>query len=311
VGALRLGTRGSPLARWQADQVRRALAARGTAVELVEIHTTGDERRDAPLSQLGIHAIFTRELDDALRDGRVDLAVHSLKDLPTVEPEGLRVVAVLEREDPRDALVTRSASGWRDLPVGAVVATSSLRRRAQLLRARPDLRIEPIRGNVETRLDKLDGNPAWAATVLAAAGLLRLGLGTRIRERLPPELMLPAPGQGAIAVMARAGDPTGAAVRAATHHPATGVAVAAERAFLRRLEGGCLVPVGALAEVNGSALHLRGRVVSLDGARSAEGEWRGEAGSEAQAAAAGLALAERVLGEGAEDILREVREAAP
>ena len=308
---LRVGTRGSALARWQTDQVRARLGEAGFATQRVEIRTTGDEVQHVPLSRIGSRALFTRQIDDAMLEGRIDLAVHSLKDLPTVLPAGIALVAVAEREDPRDALVGRGPLQWSDLPEGAVLATSSLRRRAQLLRLRPDLDICDVRGNVDTRLAKLEANAGWSGILLAVAGLVRLGLGERIGQRLPPELMLPAPGQGALAVTARAGDDAAAeAARRAVHHQPTAIAVAAERAFLRTLEGGCQVPVAALAErVTSGALRLHGRVVSLGGERGVEGSEERPAASVDEADALGVALAERLLGEGAGSILTEVRAA--
>jgi hydroxymethylbilane synthase len=313
---LRLGTRGSPLALWQAHRVQALLERAGTRTELVPIRTTGDVIADVPLSRIGTVAIFTAQLDDALLAGRIDLAVHSLKDLPTIPPPGVEIAAVSEREDPRDALVGRGSLRWQEIPRGATIATSSLRRRAQLLRARPDLELVEIRGNVETRLAKLDATPGWTATVLAVAGLVRLGLAGRIGERLPRELMLPAPGQGALAITARIGDDgTAAAARAAVHDEATSLCVAAERALLRRLEGGCQVPVGAYAnfirETVPPALHLTGRVVSLDGGESVEQSVTAPVADSASAVALGVALAEELLADGADRILLQVRRAAP
>ena len=248
----------------------------------VEVRTTGDMVQHVPLSQIGGRALFTRQIDDAMLEGRIDLAVHSLKDLPTRLPEGIALVAVGEREDPRDALVGRGPdAAGAGCPEGAVLATSSLRRRAQLLHLRPDLQVRDIRGNVDTRLAKLDANAEWSAILLATAGLVRLGFGDRIGQRLPPELMLPAPGQGALAVTARSGDaPRLPPPRRAVHHPATAVAVAAERGFLRTLEGGCQVPVAALAALEGGSLRLHGRVVSLRGERAVEGQETGPARDE-------------------------------
>jgi hydroxymethylbilane synthase len=309
---LRLGTRASALARWQTESVRSRLAEQGYTTERIEVRTTGDVVQDVPLSQIGGRALFTKQLDDALLEDRIDLAVHSLKDLPTVLPDGIALGAVGLREDPRDALVARNGLGWAALPRGAAVATSSLRRRAQLLRARPDLRLADIRGNVDTRLAKLDRNPEWAAVLLAAAGLVRLGLGARITERLPFDIMLPAPGQGALAATVRSDDLSARdAVRGVLHDPDTELAVAAERGFLRRLEGGCQVPVAAFAEVTPDGgqrlVRLRGRVVALAGDASVEGEWVGSAATPAEAEALGEALADQLLGEGAEAILRSVR----
>jgi hydroxymethylbilane synthase len=310
--ALRVGTRGSALALWQTEKVCSLLHAAGHATERVEIRTTGDLAQDAPLSRIGDRALFTKQIDDAMLEGRIDLAVHSLKDLPTELPEGISLGAIGQRDDPWDALVGRGPIRWRELPSGALIATSSLRRRAQLLRARPDLQVCDIRGNVDTRLSKLDQRSDWAATLLAAAGLVRLGLGHRIGERLGAEIMLPAPGQGALAVTVRTGDAATLAVARAVHHEATARAVRAERAFLRRLEGGCQVPVAAYAKMphgDAGALQLHGRVVSLEGERSVEGQEVGDARGEADAELLGTKLADRLLAEGAAAILIEVRSA--
>lgn len=312
---LKIGTRGSALALWQTERVRFLLRSVGFETERVEIKTTGDLTPDIPLARIGSRALFTRQIDDALLESRIDLAVHSLKDLSTELPTGIVIAAVSAREDPRDALVGRTRVRWSDLSEGGVIATSSLRRRAQLLHSRPDLRVVDIRGNVDTRLAKLDARPEWSGIVLATAGLVRLGLADRIGERLPPEIMLPAPGQGALAVTVRADDAdVHRAVRRAVHDDVTSVEVAAERAFLRRLEGGCQVPVAALARLEGASSHpilrLQGRVISLGGDRLVEGVEAGSRRDEAGAAALGTALAERLLGEGATTILAEVREAA-
>jgi hydroxymethylbilane synthase len=311
-GTLRIGTRGSALALWQTERVRSLLSAAGYATERVEIRTTGDLVQDVPLSRIGTRALFTKQIDDALLAERIDLAVHSLKDLPTVLPAGIELGAVGEREDSRDALVGRSPLRWADVPQGATIATSSLRRRAQLLHARPDLRISDIRGNVDTRLAKLEANAEWTAIVLAAAGLVRLGLGHRIGERLPLEVMLPAPGQGALAVTVRKGDAGSlAAARAAVQDEATAIAVAAERAFLRRLEGGCQVPVGAYAELEHLAgqteLRLHGRIVSLLGERAVEGHASAADADQDAAATLGTSLAEQLLVRGGAEILAGVR----
>ena len=309
---LRIGTRGSALALWQTDRIRAALEADGWRTERIAIRTTGDVVQDVPLSRIGSRALFTRQIDEAMLAGRIDLAVHSLKDLPTVLPEGIALAAVSDREDPRDALVARGPARWEELPAGATLATSSLRRRAQVLRLRPDIRVADVRGNVDTRLAKLDADPDWSGILLAAAGLVRLGLAGRIGERLPPEVMLPAPGQGALAVTARTGDAEAvAAARGGLHHEATATAVAAERAFLRRLEGGCQVPVAAYATLSSDGvLALHGRVVSLLGERAAEGRETRPVQGEREADSAGVALAERLLAEGAAEILASVRAAA-
>ena len=312
--ALRIGTRGSTLAVWQTEWVRARLRESGYESERIEIKTIGDLVADVPLDRIGSRALFTKQIDDALLEGRIDLAVHSFKDLPTQLPDGIAVAAVGQREDPRDALVGHQPLEWGDLPRGGVVATSSLRRRAQVLHSRPDLTVVDVRGNVETRLAKLDNQPSWSAILLAAAGLVRLGLERRIGERLAPALMLPAPAQGALAVTVRAGDTAaGAAAHRAVHHPETAFSVAAERGFLRRLEGGCQVPVAAYAELDEGggrpSLRLHGRVVSLQGDRMVEGRQAGVAADENEAAALGSALADRLLSEGASEILVEVRSA--
>jgi hydroxymethylbilane synthase len=313
---LRLGTRGSPLALWQARRVQALLEGAGTRTELVPIRTSGDAIQDVPISRIGTVALFTAQLDEALLVERIDLAVHSLKDLPTATPAGIEIAAVSEREDPRDALVGRGPLRWADVPRGATIATSSLRRRAELLRSRPDLDVVEIRGNVGTRLAKLDATPGWTATVLAVAGLLRLGFGDRIGERLPFDLMLPAPGQGALAVTVRTGNrATAGLVRAAVHHDDTGLCVAAERTLLRRLEGGCQVPVGAYARVVEPAapptVEITARVVSLDGGEAVERSLTAPAGDEAAASALGGALAAELREAGADRILERVRSAAP
>ena len=311
---LRIGTRCSALALWQTERVRALLEAAGQATMRVEIKTTGDLAPEAPLARIGSRALFTKQIDDALLEDRIDLAVHSLKDLPTELPEGITVAAVSMREDARDALVGREALRWYDVPRGAVIATGSLRRRAQLLSVRPDLRIEDVRGNVDSRLAKLDRRDNWTAIVLATAGLVRLGLAHRIGERLPAEIMLPAPGQGALAVTVRSQDTgTCAAIRNALHHEPTALQVAAERAFLRRLEGGCQVPIAAHAqpysEAGRSGLRLHGRVISMGGETMAEAHATGIVEDETAAASLGTSLAERLLTQGAGAILAEVRAA--
>lgn len=309
---LRVGTRGSALALWQTGRIRDLLSAAGHGTESIEIHTTGDKVQDVPLTRIGSVALFTRQIDEAMLAGRIDLGVHSLKDLPTTLPAGIAIAAIGEREDPSDALVGRDPLRWRDLPRGATVATSSLRRKAQLLHARPDLQLRDVRGNVDTRLAKLDGEPSWSAILLATAGLLRLGRGHRIGERLSPEVMLPAPGQGALAVTARADHGEAiAAARVAAHHEPTALAVSAERAFLRRLEGGCQVPVAALATFDDASgdrvLRLRGRLISLGGERCVEGYEVAPVRAYEDAERLGTVLAERLLLEGGAEILATVR----
>jgi hydroxymethylbilane synthase len=297
---LTIASRGSQLALWQARWVSGRLTALGHECSIQIIKTTGDKITDVPLAQVGgqglfTKGIFTKEIEEALLDGRADLAVHSLKDLPTELPAGLALAAVPQREDPHDAVVGRKLV---DLPAGATVGTSSLRRAAQLRRLRPDLIIESIRGNVDTRLRKLDEG-RYSAIVLAAAGLKRLGWEARIAEILPDEVMCPAVGQGALAVETRAGG-AGWDACAALDHPATHSAVAAERAFLRALGGGCQVPIGAHATVTGAQLHLEGLVISPDGSALVRGEREGPA---SEAEAIGAALGVKLLAEGARTIL--------
>jgi hydroxymethylbilane synthase len=291
--------------------VRSLLAAAGQQTERIEIKTTGDLAPEVSLADIGSRALFTKQIDDALLDGQIDLAVHSLKDLPTQLPPGIVLGAVTLREDPRDALVGRGPVSWSELPDRAVIATSSIRRRAQLLYHRPDLRIVDLRGNVDTRLAKLDSHRDWAAVVLATAGLVRLGLERRIGERLPPAVMLPAPGQGALAITVRAEDARVAEVaRAAAHHAPTALVISAERAFLQALEGGCQVPVGALAEMvpGGRAiLRLHGRVASRDGRTMIEDQLVGPVSGEDEAGDLGSALAEQLRRDGAAEILAEAR----
>jgi hydroxymethylbilane synthase len=298
---------------WQTERVRALLRQHGFQTERVEIRTTGDLTPDVPLARIGSRALFTKQIDDALLEGRIDLAVHSLKDLPTELPAGITIAAVGVREDPRDALVGRGPLRWADLQKGAVIATSSLRRRAQILNLRPDLVVADIRGNVDSRLAKLDARPEWTGTILAVAGLVRLGMAQRIGERLSPEVVLPAPGQGALAVTVRTDDrKVQEAVRQAVHNEASAIPVAAERAFLRRLEGGCQVPVAAYAELSdapASILRLHGKIVSIGGEKAVSGHESGPAPSEPAADELGTTLAERLLSRGAAEILAEVRSA--
>jgi len=303
--ALRIGTRGSALALWQARHVAALLAALPDppATEIVEIRTEGDRVLDVPLSQVEGKAFFTKEIEEALADGRVDLAVHSLKDLPTELPEGLALGAVLAREDPRDVLLARDGRGFADLPAGARVGTSSLRRRALLARWRRDVELVELRGNVPTRVQRLDEG-RFDAIVLAAAGIKRLGLAGRISEYLPLDRVLPAVSQGAVAVEVRAGDDAVLAHVRRLDDAATRAATAAERALLRRLEGGCQVPVGALATLAGETLTLRAVICALDGSQAVDGE---RSGPVAHAATIGRDLAGELFAFGGEAILRDIR----
>ena len=273
--ALRIGTRASQLAMWQARLVADLVRAQSEAppVELVPIRTAGDERTDIPLWQAGGRAFFTREIDSAVLAGEVDLAVHSLKDLPTALDPGLALSAVLEREDPRDALLTHSGLQLDQLRAGARVGTSSLRRRAFLARVRRDLTVLELRGNVPTRVERL-ARGEFDAMILAAAGLKRLGLERHIAAYLPAEDFTPAVSQGAIAVVSRADGHSTARWLGRLDHFATRIATLAERALLRKVEGGCQVPLGALASLDEDRVRLRALVCSLDGASSvrAQGE---------------------------------------
>jgi len=305
---LRIATRASELALRQARQVASALEGRGVATELVTFKTVGDKRIDLPLSAIGAKGLFTRELEEALSEGRVDCCVHSLKDLPTASPEGLALVALLEREDPRDVLVVNdaiAAEGIGDLPRGSRVGTSSLRRRAQLRHLRPDLEVVELRGNVPTRLRKVDDGQVHAA-ILAAAGLHRLDVRQRIDAWLDAPAWLPAPGQGTIAVQGRADDAATTERLLPLHHPPTAVAVTAERAFLAALQGGCQIPIGALAMEEGGGLSLHGLVADVDGRRLVRGQAAIDRGAPARA---GERLAADLLRRGAAEILASLREA--
>lgn len=302
-----IGTRGSALALWQANWVRDRLAIAGCDVQIKTIRTSGDKLERAPLAASGVKGLFIKEIEQALAEGSIDLAVHSLKDLPAEQPPGLVLAAVPSREDARDVLVSRSGIRFQALPPGSRVATSSVRRQSQLRHLRPDLEYVPIRGNVDTRLRKLDHGEC-DALVLAAAGLLRLGLGPRIAEYFPPDQLCSAPGQGALAIEIRgnsAAQPREADDRlaeavAALDDPAAHGAVRAERALLRRLGGGCSVPIAAYAEPTADALNLTAVVARPDGSRLIRASARGPA---AQPEELGLAVAEDLLRRGVREIL--------
>ncbi len=305
--ALTIGTRGSALALWQANHVRARLEAAGHVVAIEEIRTTGDRILDVPLAQIGDKGLFTKELDVALLSGRIDLAVHSLKDLPTILPDGIVLAAVGEREAPWDAFVAHPSfgGGLAELPHGARIGTSSLRRQAQLKAWRPDLQVEPIRGNVDTRLAKLDAG-SLHGIVLAQAGLVRLGLEARIREVVPVEVMLPAVSQGALGIVCAGEAPIRALLAGVLHHAPSAVAVTAERAFLRRLEGGCSVPVGAWGRLEAGRLVLEGCVAALDGSRLFRSRIEGPP---ERAEALGAELAGRLVDDGAGEVLAAIRKA--
>ena len=306
---IRVGTRGSRLALIQTAQVERTLREAGYRTERREVRTTGDVIEDVSLSQIGSTALFTSQLDESLLRGDIDVAVHSLKDLPTRLADGTALAAVGVREEPADAFVGLDHT-WTDLPQGASVASSSLRRRAELLRARPDLAVVDIRGNVDTRLARLK-DTALEGTILAAAGLIRLGLHHRISTLLSADIMLPAPGQGAIAVTARTDDDAAKRVAKRFNDRITSLCTAAERSVLRELDGGCQVPIGALAEPTSHddpvQVRLRARVLSLDGRQILEDSIEATLDSTEAAEALGMSLAERLVALGAEDLLRTVR----
>lgn len=275
---LRIGTRGSPLAMAQAYETRARLAAAfeipQAAFEIVVIKVTGDVIQDRPLKDIGGKGLFTREIEDDLLAGKIDIAVHSMKDMPTVQPGGLLLDTYLPREDPRDAFVAPTLSALDQLAQGAVVGTSSLRRRAQLLHQRPDLRVVEFRGNVQTRLKKLADGVA-ECTFLAVAGLNRLGMQHVPATPIDDTLMLPAVAQGAIGIERRAGDIDTEAMLAAIHDTPTGQRLAAERAFLLTLDGSCETPIAGLATLDGDTLHLRGEVLRPDGSEALSGERSG------------------------------------
>ncbi len=301
-----IGTRGSDLALWQANFVKAQLEAAfpDLTFRLKTIATTGDRVVDVALSKIGDKGLFTRQIENELLEETIDLAVHSLKDLQTQQPAGLRLGAVCKRERPHDALILRG--GFRslsELPQGARVATGSLRRRSQLLAHRPDLKVEEMRGNVPTRLRKFDES-GLDGMVLAYAGLHRLGFEDRVAELIPFDVMLPAVGQGAVAVEIRSDDPRIAAVMEQLDHPETRLCVTAERALLRRLEGGCQVPIAGLATIANGSLTLTGLVGTLDGSVVLR---EAASGRPEDAESVGEQLAERLLAQGAERLLDDSR----
>lgn len=293
---LKIGTRGSPLALWQAHETRARLMAAfalpEAAFEIVVIKVTGDQIQDKALREIGGKGLFTREIEEALLDGGIDIAVHSMKDMPTMQPEGLLLDCYLQRADVRDAFVSPHFGSIGELPQGATVGSSSLRRRAQLALRRPDLRLVEFRGNVQTRMRKLQERVA-DATFLAMAGLTRLGMVEVARSAIAPEEMLPAVAQGAIGIERRSADARVAGLLAAIHHGETGLRLAAERSFLATLDGSCETPIAGLAILEGGELWLRGEILRPDGSASVAGERRGPVGSGTEI---GRALAEELLG---------------
>ena len=301
---IKIGTRASLLAITQSTMIKELIENQhpGITVELVRITTKGDKILDVPLAKVGGKGLFVKELEDALLDGRADLAVHSMKDVPTELPDGLHLGIVTERENPRDAFVSNKYADVVALPQGATVGTSSLRRKSQLAAMRPDLVIEDLRGNVDTRLRKLDEGQ-YDAIILASAGLNRLGKSDRIASLLEPVHMLPAIGQGALALELRKDDAELLDGISFLNHPATATAVMAERALLIRLEGGCQVPIGAYATIEGDTVTLTGLIASIDGKEILKEQMTGPA---VEAAAMGTRLAEKLLDMGGREILDEV-----
>jgi hydroxymethylbilane synthase len=302
---IRIGTRGSPLALWQANWVRENLS-RGfpqLRVSLARIRTKGDKLTDVNLAEIGGKGLFVKEIEEALLEGGIDIAVHSMKDVPVQLPKGLHICSTPRREDPGDVLISRDHLALEELPLGAKIGTSSLRRKAQLLSYRRDFHIIPLRGNVDTRLRKLESTHL-DAIILAAAGIKRMKLEGRISQYIPPEVCLPAIGQGALGIETRIADDEVNGYVGLLDDEATHMSIMAERAFLRRLEGGCQVPIAAWGSVSdGGMLKLRGLVGTLDGRKLIKGEVEGEAG---KAEELGMTLAENLLSRGADEILREV-----
>ena len=299
-----IATRESQLALWQAHHIRDRLQALhpGLTVELLGMTTQGDQILDSPLSRIGGKGLFVKELEQAMHEGRAHLAVHSLKDVPMDLPEGFELTAIGEREDPRDAFVSNRYQALGDLPAGAKVGTSSLRRQAQLRARFPHLVVDTLRGNVNTRLRKLDEDQ-YDAIILAAAGLKRLGFGDRIAAVLTPEESLPAVGQGALGIEIRSGQDEVARLLAPLNHPVTAACVRAERAMSRMLQGGCQAPIGGYCVEQDGRLHLRGFVADLDGIRF----YRAEAeGAMADPEALGHRVAEALIGQGADRLLAEL-----
>jgi hydroxymethylbilane synthase len=297
---LRIGSRGSQLALWQANHIARLLRQRGHQVELEVIRTTGDKMTDVALAKVGTKGMFTKEIEEALAGRQVDLAVHSLKDLPTEGPPGFEIAAITKRENPLDVFVSKHCSSIDDLLQGARVGTSSLRRQAQLKAFRPDLDIQPLRGNVDTRLRKLESGE-YDAIILAAAGVTRLGLTALVKQVIPAEIMCPAAGQGALAIETRLGDTRTSQHLAFLDDRQARATTSCERALLNKLGGGCQVPIGSFAEVRGDRLHLEGVVANPDGSRVLR-----EARDGIDPEKLGTEAGDSLLRRGADQILQEV-----
>ncbi len=300
---IRIGSRGSKLALWQAGHIRFEIERKtGRKVEITKIRTTGDMILDVPLARVGGKGLFVKEIEEALLSREIDLAVHSMKDVPTDLPDGLAIAAITSREDPRDAFLSVKYRKFGELPRGARLGTSSLRRQTQLLGLRPDLSVETLRGNLDTRIRKMEEG-RFDAIILAAAGLRRLGWEARITEYIPEEMSLPAIGQGALGIEIRVDDPDAREAVSFLNHRDTAFAVRAERGFLKRLEGGCQVPIACYRSTEGDGIFLRGMVGRPDGSEIIRGS---VAGSVADPEALGATLAEQLLSRGAKGILDEV-----
>ena len=300
---IRLGSRGSTLALWQAEHVRERVERHtGREVEITRIKTTGDMILDVPLSKVGGKGLFVKEIEEALLSNRIDLAVHSMKDVPTDLPVGLEISCITRREDPRDAFLSVKYSRFEDLPVGAHVGTSSLRRQTQLLGLRPDLSIDKLRGNLDSRIRKMEEGK-YDAILLAAAGLLRLGWDGKIRQYIPADVSIPAIGQGALGIEIRSDDERTREAVAFLDDRETSLAVRAERGFLKRLEGGCQVPIAAHGTVSGDTVVLSGLIGKPDGSLILRGS---RSGSVSDPEAVGIALAGELLSRGGREILDEV-----
>lgn len=307
MSTLTIATRKSMLAMWQAEHIKARLEQLhpGLQVELLPMSTRGDVILDTPLAKIGGKGLFVKELEIAMLEGKADIAVHSMKDLPVEFPDGLELYGICEREDPRDAFVSNNYHSLDELPSGAVVGTCSLRRKCQILAQYPQLKVHDLRGNVQTRLNKLD-NGQFDAIILAASGLIRLDLHARIRQRIAVEVSLPANGQGVLGIECRSNDSATKALLEPLICQHTRSCVLAERAMNRRLQGGCQVPIGAYAELHGDQLHLRGLVGRPDGSEIIEGEITGD---RADAEQIGIELAEFLLERGAGKILADVYQA--
>ena len=302
---LRIGTRGSQLALWQANWVKSALLAKDASlsIELVTIKTTGDKILDVPLAKVGGKGLFVKEIEDALLNGKIDLAVHSMKDMPAQIPQGLCIGAIPQREIPQDVLISKNNRQLSELPPAAIVGTSSLRRKAQILFARPDLVVVPLRGNLNTRLKKLE-TEKLDAIILAAAGVKRLGFENKVAQYLDEKIMLPAVGQGALCIEIRENDPVAAPIVAMLEDPKTRAIITGERAFLNHLEGGCQVPIAAHGKIDKNIFTLSGLVAAVDGKILIKETLQGPEHSPENT---GIELAERLISRGAKTIIDNLK----